>query len=200
MTHSKKGILMVTMFATMLSFANDASIFNIKDEANRTSLTLRNVKEGNLLSIKNNNGMVLYKELIEQSGIYKKGFDLTSLPDGLYLFELEKDLEIKSIPFTVKSNNVVFNKEKERITFKPFIQVKDDLLYISQLAINEEPFKIDIYFSNFNDPYNLELMHSEKVEKTKNIRKIFKLSGIDKGIYKIVMHTNNKEYSKLINK
>ena len=30
MTHSKKGILMVTMFATMLSFANDASILMLK--------------------------------------------------------------------------------------------------------------------------------------------------------------------------
>ena len=198
--HSKKGILMVTMFATLLSSANEASVFNVKTRANRTSLTLMDVKEGNLLSIKDNDGIVLYKEFMQQSGIYTKGFDLTSLPDGLYIFELEKDFEIKSIPFTVKSSNVVFSKEEEKITFKPFIQVKNDLLYISQLALNEEPFKIDIYFSSFNDPYNLELMHSEKVEDTKNIQKVFRLSGLYKGIYKLVMHTNKKEYTKFINK
>ena len=99
---------MVTMFATLLSFANDASLFNIKNDAERTSLTLYNVKEGNLLSIKDNNGIILYKELIQESGTYTKGFDLTALPNGAYVFELSKDFEINSIPFTVKSKVVVF--------------------------------------------------------------------------------------------
>ena len=90
--HSKKGILMVTLFATLLSFANDASFYTISTDAKRTALTLRDVKEGNLLSIKDNNGVVLYKESIQKTGIYTKGFDLTSLPDGMYVFELDKDL------------------------------------------------------------------------------------------------------------
>ena len=91
--HSKKGILMVTMFATLLSFANDASLFNIKNEAKGISLTLFNVKQGNLLSVKDTNGIILFKEYIQESGTYTKGFDLTALPSGAYIFELDKDLE-----------------------------------------------------------------------------------------------------------
>ena len=61
---------MVTMFATLLSFANEASFYSIKNDAKRTSLTLDNVKQGNLLSIKDNNGIILYKEIIQKSGTY----------------------------------------------------------------------------------------------------------------------------------
>ena len=53
--HSKKGILMVSMLATLLSFANEeVPFYSIKNEANRTALTLNNVKEGDLLFIKDN--------------------------------------------------------------------------------------------------------------------------------------------------
>jgi hypothetical protein len=190
--HSKKGILMVTMFATLLSFANEVSLFNIKNEAKRTSLTLDNVKEGNLLSIKDDNGMTLYKELIQKAGVYTKGFDLTALPDGSYIFELDQDVEISTIPFSVKSSIVLFNKELEKVIFKPFVRIENDLVYITKLALNEEPLKIDVYFDS-------ELMYSETIEKTQNIKRVFKLTGLEKGNYKIVFHTEDREFTKIIN-
>lgn len=190
--HSKKGILMVTMFATLLSFANEASFFTIKNEANRTSLTLKDVKEGNLLSIVDNNGVILYKELIQKKGIYTKGFDLTSLPDGMYVFELDKDLEIHTIPFSVKAHNVLFNKEKEKVVFKPFTRVVGNLVYLTQLALNNESLKVDIYS-------NSELVYSEKFENTENIQRVYKLTGLNKAKYKIVYHLNDREFKKFIN-
>ena len=195
--NSKKGILMVTMFATLLSFANDASFFNIKNDAEKTALTLYNVKQGNLLSIKDNNGVILFKEYIQESGIYTKGFDLTTLPNGEYVFELDKDLEINSIPFTVKSNLVVFEKENEKTIFKPFVRVKNDFVYITKLALNEEPLEIKVYFSRF-DSSDSELMLTEKIVNTKIIERIFKLDGLDFGTYKIVMHSEGKQFVKLI--
>jgi hypothetical protein len=199
--HSKKGFLMVTLFATLLSFANDASIFNIKNRADKkTALTLRNVKAGNLLSIKDNNGIVLYKESIEQSGIYNKGFDLTSLPDGKYLFELEKDIKIKTVPFIVKSNKVELKKDEEIIVYKPYFRVDGDLLYITKLTLNDEPVSIDIYFNGFNYTDGLELMHSEKIVGTKIVERAYRLSGLDKGDYKAVVKVNNREYQKYIKK
>jgi len=90
----KKGFLMATIFATTLSFANEVSLTTIKNDADKTSLTLTDVKQGNLLSIKDENGITLYKESIEKTGIYTKGFDLTALPNGEYSFEIDKDVEI----------------------------------------------------------------------------------------------------------
>lgn len=197
MTHSKKGILMVTLFATLLSFANDASFYTT--DAKRTALTLKDVKEGNLLSILDNNGVILYKESIQKTGVYTKGFDLTSLPDGFYLFELEKDFEIEIIPFNVKANNVTFNKEKEEKFFKPFTRVKDDLVLISQLALTEAPLEIKIFFSEHNNPDTSELIYTEKITNTQKIEKIFKLSGLTKGSYKIVCYSEGRKFVKIIN-
>lgn len=198
MKHSKKGILMVTLFATLLSFAKDASFYTIKKDANRTALTLINVKEGNLLSIKDNNGVILYKESIQTTGTYTKGFDLTSLPNGAYLFELEKDLEISIIPFTVKSNIVKFNKEKEKSFFKPFTRVKGDLLIISQLTLNEDPLEIKIFFSDNRHSYTSELMYSEMITNSQKIEKVFRLSGLNKGSYKVVCSSQGRAFVKII--
>lgn len=192
--HSKKGILLVTLFATLLSFANEAKFLNDKNEA-RTSLTLKNVKEGNLLSIKDDNGLTLYKEQILKAGIYSKGFDLTALPDGAYVFEVEKDMEINIIPFYVKLKKVIFDKEKEKTIFKPYFEVKDNLLHLTKLSLNEAPLRIDFYFSDLND---YKLVHSELIENTQNIKKIFKLINLNKGSYKIVTHSEGREFTKII--
>lgn len=197
MKHFKKGILMVALMATSLSFAKEkTSVFMIKNDAKMTSIALRDVKKGNLLFIKGDNGAILYKESIQKTGLYNKGFDLTSLPNGEYLFELDKDLEISSIPFSVKFGSVAFYKEKEKISYKPYVRIKDNLVYISKLALNKEPFLIDIYFTGQGLP---ELMYSKELKGTRTPGKIFKLTGLKKGSYKIVMHAEGRKFVETIN-
>jgi len=193
--NSKKRILMVTMFATFLSFANDASLFNIKNDAKKTALTLYNVKQGNLLSVIDKNGVILYKETIQKPGIYNKGFDLTELPNGAYLFELDKDLEISSIPFKVENSLVVFDKQNEKTIFKPFARVENNLVYVSKLALNEAPLKIEIFFEGFNES---QLMYTETIKDIKTIERIFKLEGLRLGSYTIVFYTEGKKFIKTI--
>ncbi|MGK0253341.1 MAG: hypothetical protein ACI9OE_000809 [Mariniflexile sp.] len=197
--NTKKGILMATMFATLLSFANEAPFYTIKKDAERTSLTLNDVKQGNLLSIKDENGVIVYKELIEKSGMYTKEFDLTTLPDGAYNFELDKDLEINTIPFTVNSNEVTFNKELEKTIFKPYARVKGDVVYVTKLALNEEPLKVYIYFTSFDGfSSESELTYSEDIQNTKLINRVYKLASLDKGNYKIVFKTDGRVFTKQI--
>ncbi len=189
----KKSLLAVTVFTAMLGNANEISTLTIKEDLKKTALTINNVKVGDLLTIKDYNGITLYKELINISGTYKKGFDLTALPNGNYFFEVSKDLEIKTIPFTVKSNEVVFNKEAEVITFKPFVRQKGDLILVSKLSPNLEALKIDIFLET--NGYS-ELVYSEKIEDTQAIERVYRLK---KGNYKIIFNSNNKEFTKFIN-
>jgi len=196
--NTKKGILMVTVFATLLSFANEAPFYTIKNDAKRTSLTLVNVKQGNLLSIKDENGIILDKEIIKQSGIYSKGFDLTKLPDGGYFFELDKDLEINTIPFTVNSSEVTFKKELKKTIFKPFTKVKGDVVILSKLSLNADPLQIKIYFNSL-DSIASELIFAETITNTININRVYKLSGLSRGDYKIVFNTEGRVFTKEIN-
>ncbi|MBP0902774.1 hypothetical protein ACFSKN_07120 [Mariniflexile gromovii] len=191
--NSKKGFLMVTLFATLLSFANEGSFSTIKDDAKKTALTLTNVKAGNQLYIKDANGVILYNELIQKSGIYAKGFDLTSLPEGEYVFELDKDLETTTIPFTVSFKNIVINRNKETTSYKPYMSQKGNLLFVSKLSPNLGAVKISVYADNNND---YELLHSEKIEGLQSVERAYKL---EKGNYKIVINSDNKEFTKFIN-
>jgi len=191
----RKSILLVTVFTTILSNANEISSFTYKEDLKgNTSLSINNVKKGNQLSIKDYYGTILYKEVINRAGLYRKGFDLTSLPDGSYFFEIDKEMEITSIPFTVLLNKVTFDKEKQVTIFKPYVRKKDNLIMISKLSPNKDPLNIDLYYVDNNN--ESELIHSEEVKGTQNIERIFKLR---KGEYKVVFKFNNKEITEFIN-
>lgn len=187
---------MAIMMTALLSFANEkASFVNIKNDAGRTSVTFINAKAGNLLSIKDENGIVLYKESIQKTGVYTKGFDLTSLPDGEYLFELDKDVEISTIPFTVKAKEVTFKKELEKTLFKPIARVKGNLVYITRLTLNKAPMDVEVYSENNG---NYELIHKETFKNTENIERLYRLSGLNKVDYKIVFKTEGRVFTETI--
>lgn len=190
-----KSVIMVAMCTALLSNANGGSSFIPKKEKEiaKTIVTFNDVREGQSLIIKDINGFILYKEFIKQSGLYSKAFDLTELPDGDYVFELEKDMEIKTIPFKVSSNKVNFLKEKETTIYKPYVLKKNNYIYINKLALNGEPLEIKIYYKESS-----ELIYSEKIKDTKSIQKAYKLSSNYKGDYTIVLNSNGREYYEYI--
>lgn len=189
MKNKKTYIIALAMLTTIVSNASGNFTSDPVNTINKTTITLNNVKQGNQLLIKDNHGIVIYKEKIKTAGTYSKGFDLTALPDGHYVFELEQDIEIKSIPFKVDSKNVIVNNEESTI-YKPFVTSKNNYIYLTKLALNNEPLDVKIY--NESE----ELLYSEQIRNTKTIEKAYKLSS--KGNYKIVLSANGREYYEYI--
>ncbi|MGE5944663.1 MAG: hypothetical protein ACM31G_10020 [Flavobacteriales bacterium] len=196
--NTKKGILMVAMLAASLSFANEGTpFFRLASNAKKTALTLDNVKEGNTLYIKDSYGVKLYEEVIHVNGIFAKGYDLTALPNGDYHFELDTEVQIKVIPFTVESNTIEVNSGLAKTIFKPNVRVKGDLVFVSKLALNNEPLKIDVYFEKANSS---ELVLTETIKGTKNIERVYRLTdNLKSGDYKLVFTTSGREFTKFIN-
>ena len=187
----KNSLVLVVLFATMISYANEI-VTNENDDA--TNVTLNNVTEGSVLSIKDVDGLILYKETIQVSGDYSKKFDLTSLPDGNYIFELDKDFEIKSIPFNVKRNIVDLNIENKSVVFKPAMVFENGMLRIQKTILNsEKELSIKIYFENG------DLVHSENFNNEKLINKTYDFSKSLKGKYKVLLSTEDRTFSKEIN-
>lgn len=195
----KTGILLVTMLATMLSNASKPEMVEKNFKIENTTLSINNVKQGQQLIIKDSNGIVLYKEMIDRSGVYKKGFDLTSLPNGEYYFELDKDTEVQVIPFKVAMNKVEFLKEKETKFFKPVIRLKDNKILLSRLSFNQKPLEVKIYYED-NSYYGSDylLLHSEKFKDTKVIERVYELDKSKKGSYKVVVKTEGREFTESI--
>ncbi|MGB5463221.1 MAG: hypothetical protein WBM92_07640 [Aureibaculum sp.] len=188
----KTNLVIVVMFTTMLSFANEFTTLTKEKTKKITNVTFENVKKGSMLLIKDHYGLILFKELIENSGEYSKGFDLTALPDGNYYFELYKEVEIKIIPFEVLSNVVAFDKTKESTINKPFVTFKEGRLLVSKLALENQPLEIKIYDKDSN------LIYSEKLLNGKILERIYDVSKVEKGNYKIVMKSDGREFVKRI--
>lgn len=179
-------MLMLTAF---IGYANEGNI-TFKDEI--TNVNFDYVKNGSVLSIKDENGLILYKETIQKSGNYSKGFDLTELPDGKYFFELDKDVEISVIPFEVSNTKVTFNKEKESIIRKPILVTKKGVVYLSKLSVNNEPMEVTIYHEN-------DKVYAEKLqEDSYSIGRAYDFSTSKKGEYRIVMETEGRQFVKNI--
>lgn len=185
----KKSLLMVGLFSALISYAGDFSKTTTANKENITNLTFRNIKEGSVLIIKDQNGLVLYKELIEKSGNYSKGFDLTTLPNGDYYFEMDKQTEIEIIPFQVKSNMVIFNKEQEKVINKPFIIKNGNVLQVTKLSLNQKPVEIKIYYQDSS------LAYKETLENTLVLNRKYDFSTSEKGNYRIVLIAEGREFA-----
>ena len=162
-------------------------------EAKKTLLTLNKVKKGDKISIKNYRGQTFFNERVETESLLSKEFDLNFLKDGNYFFEIEKDVQIDIIPFTISfEKGIIYAKELENTLFKPHVKFENEFVKLSQMSPNKEPVTIDIYGDNLN---TFELIYTETIEDEQDINRLYKL---EKGSFKIVIKSNNKEYATLI--
>lgn len=190
---TKKSVLVLGLFVSMFTFAH-GEVNPIKEkEPKVTSMSFKKVEQGSKLSIKDGDGIVLYKESIVKTGDYSKGFDLTTLPNGDYYFELDSELKIVIIPFNVVSNQVVFKKEEKSTIFKPYLRVKDDMVFVSRVSYEESPMEFNIYYAE-----NYDFVLSEKVEDQAHLRKIYDFSEAKKGSYLFVFKSNGRKFTKTI--
>ena len=187
----KSLVLVALLVAVTVSYGNEISGNTNNGKSVRTNVTFRNVKSGSILSIKDNNGLVLYKEAIKESGNYSKGFDLTTLPDGDYYFEMNKEVVINVIPFSVKSSVVTFDKTAEKKYFKPRVHVINKKVFISKRSFDpNEEIEVRIYSEND------DLAYAGKITEKKGntLGKIYDFSTSEKGIYTIVIKTSGRRF------
>ena len=158
-------------------------------EAKKVKVEFKNVKKGHILTIKDKQGNILHSENAIKKGNLTKIFDLSSLKDGVYSIELHKDFRILVKPFQVESHQVVFEKNLEKVIFKPIIRAKEDLIFISKKALDKEYVKIIIY-------YNDNPIHTEVITNEPHVNRIYKLDPNEKGKYRAVVFSNKKSYTK----
>ena len=190
MKTTMKTILVVTlMFGTLISYANDNKKSTNAVAVKRVKVAYKAVKKGNALTIKNENGVTIYKQILQTAGNYSKTFDLTNLENGLYTTELEKDFEIIVKKFEVKDGFVTFYKKQNEVIFKPVIRTEGNLVLISKIEFEDEPLDVTLY-------YNDAIILSDKVNGEKILNRVYRLSEAEKGAYKVVINSDNRTYIK----
>ncbi|MFB9051897.1 hypothetical protein ACFFVB_02285 [Formosa undariae] len=190
-------ILAICLLSTTSSFASTYGNITVsnKDDNTKTqiTLTLNDVQPGQVLNIKDKEGILLYNTIIKKSGSFSGLFDITELPNGTYHFEHENENFIKHIPFTVSLGQVNFDRANEKSVFKPITRIKNNLIYLSKLDLDKKNVVIDIYYtSNIENKY--QLLHSENIEDTVKIERIYRVSKAHKGNYKMVVNADGQSY------
>jgi len=191
----QKYLLFVAVLVSMVSYPSNDSLLNGDKNIKVTFLKLENVKEGQQLLIKDANQVILYKEDITESGEYKKGYDLTKLPNGDYYFELDKDIEIEVIPFSIANNTVSFDKDNKVTIFKPYVFAKKNTVIVSTLSLKASPLELSIYYENEGV---MELIHNQQITNLVNIQKAYVLDYSEKGNYLFLIKTEGRTFKNYI--
>jgi hypothetical protein len=187
-TTIKKHLVAVTFLLSLVSYATEKNISSTT-EGRKVKVEFTAVKKGQVLSIKNKNSIVMYSDIIEMAGNYARIFDLTSLENGKYTTELEKDFETIIKPFLIENGLVTFLPEENKTIFKPVIRIQDNLLLISKISLENQPIKITLYYKG-------DVIYTETAKDIKVLNRAFRLLKNKKGNYTATINANGKKYSK----
>ncbi len=189
-TNKRLVLVVVFMLGTLFNYANNGNEINSKTvNAKKVRVEFKNVKKGHLLTIKDKNGVQLHSETVTKIGDLNKTFDLSSLIDGTYTIELNKDFKIIVKTINVKNDRVFFNNNDNKVIAKPIISNNENILKISKINSNKEPLKVVVY-------YNSEIIYTETIENNTVLNRVYKLNKDITGEYTAIVYSNNRSYSK----
>ncbi|TXD50129.1 DUF3244 domain-containing protein [Polaribacter sp. IC073] len=186
----KKYLVAIIMLVTSINYANEKATSINTIDGKKVRVEFKAVKKGHTLSIKNEDGTLIYSKELKNSGNFSQIFDLSKLEEGNYTTELEKDYEITVKYFAVLDNKISFNKEET--IFKPVIRAENNLVLISKITFNKEPLKVSLYYKD-------ELILSETITRTASetiLNKVYRVSKEKKGDYKVIVSSNDRSYLK----
>jgi len=192
------SISKVTMLIAFVAFANTLmATGNLKVNilpltAEKAVVAISNTAAANFqISIANEKGeVVYYKETDADSKDFRKVFDFSNLDKGDYKLSVTADESTTERLFKIENKNIAVGKEKS--IMEPYFAYKDGVLKLSYLNFSEENLSLNFYDKN-------DLVYSKEIGDRFNVNEGFNLSKLDKGIYSVVLSTDEKSYTYNVN-
>ena len=184
----------LTMLFAFVAFANTLMAggnlkVNILPLNSETAVVaISTVDAANLqISIENDRGeKVYYKETDAENKDYRKVFDFSNLDRGDYKLTVTTNGLTTERTFSIDNENIAVGKEKSLI--EPYFAYKNGVLKVSYLNFPEENVNLNFYANN-------DLVYSKEIGTKFNVTEGYDLSKLDKGVYSVVLSTNDKSYS-----
>jgi len=177
----KTVLLGLVLLTTIV--ANASKIETTKNSKNKVVyITLTDIAEGEVLSINNSNGLELFSETLHQSNSYRKEFDFSTFPTGVYYLKTKKESNTSGIDATqiiVQDDEVSIIPNAIKIFKTPELKLYDES--ILKIVLNNPrnlPINISIY-----DPNGIEIKTNYLEDKT--IYKAYNFNELEKGTYTI---------------
>ena len=179
----------------LINFVNADHLIDLRILSSNNSsfiIQLSDIKYDTKCLLKNQQGVILYKEDIARAQIFQRSLNLIELPDGTYELQIEDDYKTETTSLTKSNGKVMAANQIKITTFKPQIVLKDTQLNVSLLALNNEKLTVSILDENQN------IISEKKLSGSVNLGQSYDLSQLNAGDYTIQLYTNGKVYDKLI--
>jgi hypothetical protein len=179
----------------LINFVNADHLIDLRILSSNNSsfiIQLSDIKYDTKCLLKNQQGVILYKEDIARAQIFQRSLNLIELPDGTYELQIEDDYKTETTNLTKSNGKVMATNQIKITTFKPQIVLKDTQLNVSLLALNNEKLTVSILDENQN------IILEKKLSGSVNLGQSYDLSQLNAGDYTIQLYTNGKVYDKLI--
>jgi len=138
------------------------------------------------ISVYDASGEVIFnqKTLGEQQN-FNRIYDLSKLDYGVYKVEVQTDGESNEQFVTIGKKGIEVGKTTKKI--EPFFSFKDNKLVLSYLNFSGDKISLNLYDSN-------GLVWSKEIGKDYNLQKVFDLSKLENGDFKVVLDSDDQSY------
>jgi len=189
----KISLIAATMFAASATYANDGiNTLNVKSEDAKTIRFSINEASDVNLSIRELNNQILFEEKIHSSGAASKSYDLSALPNGEYLLNVESDARLATYTIVIAKNKAIVSAPKITELLKPVFTKNESMLTLSLDNAEKGPIEVQIL-----NEYNDELYKETFTDKAKLVKK-FNLAKTYGKEVTFLVKSNKQEFVKTI--
>ena len=190
----KVSLMVLGMLVSYTGHSDSINVVNTTATGNRSfRLTLHDEAMNVQIRLKDQYGVILYQEDVSGPVSYDRIYNVSSLPVGSYLLELEYPTRHQEIPMEIRSNKVILDQSRMDEYFKPIVRQKGDKVSVNLLNTKGGPLKILVYNRQTNELLSQKSFKGELV-----MGKQYDFSEAAPGEYLISMVYNGNKYAQTI--
>lgn len=194
-TLRRTALLLLTVVMTnvsiVLAYEADStvarvSVRQINAEQKKALIRISNlpVDESVVLRIKDKQGYVLHREVVDQREVYAKKYDFSELPNGEYIVEVKTGNGIITESFALAAGKA------NAVYFKPAIQLGPGLIKVAFMNRIDSPVSLRLYDEGG------EVLYEEMVSSQEIFVKGLNVSQLKAGQYTLSVLGDNYVYTK----
>lgn len=181
-------LIAMTTSVNLMAFEGSLNV----SSKNSIDLVINDVYSTTIITLKDAQNNILFEQSIEETEKFAKSLNLEQLPDGDYFIEIDNNTKVKIMPVSIKNDIVNVSESEMNEQFKPVVNEKDAMVYISQFSPTEAPLSVFIY----NETN--ELIYTDVLKGKMDLGKVFDFSDSMEGQYHIYLESNGMSYDHLV--
>lgn len=182
-------LLTMNMHAGTVDFTLDVK----KEQGKKVTFALNNIDKMDL-SIYDAEGKMIHSENVNSKKVINRTYDLNAFPEGIYFLEAESDSKISRYEISVVGETALLSSDVVSEVFKPVFAIKNGLVWVNILNLDESSVTIKIYDNQDNEVYDSASLTEQ------NVTKVFDVNNIQNETYTFVVTDNDKTFTKTFSK